>query len=69
MNPEPAKKRIAKLDRITVRVPDAVKMLGLGRSKIYQFIGSGEIKVIKIGRATLIEVASLREFIENRRTA
>lgn len=52
---------------ITVRIPRAVEMLGIGRSKLYQFIQSGEIETIKVGRATLIPVDSLHEFVSRRR--
>lgn len=52
---------------IAVRISKAVAMVGIGRSKLYQFIQSGEIEVIKVGRSTLIPVDSLRQFIERRR--
>ncbi|EQB04010.1 helix-turn-helix domain-containing protein [Sphingobium baderi] len=51
---------------ITVRIPQAVAMLGMSRSKLYQFIQSGEIEIVKIGRATLIPVESLTRFIAAR---
>lgn len=54
---------------IAVRVPQAVAMLGIGRSKLYQHIASGEIEIIKDGRATLIPVDSLRAFLARRRSA
>lgn len=49
---------------ITVRIPDAAKMLGLSRSRIYELITSGDIEVIKLGRATLVPVAGLEALIE-----
>ena len=57
------------LTPITVRIPKAVAMLGIGRSKLYQFIQSGEIEIIKVGRTTLIPVESLRRFVNRRRGA
>ena len=54
-------------DRITVRIPDAIRMTGLGRSKIYELIASGDIETVKAGRCTLIPVNSLRQLIENAR--
>jgi len=53
---------------ITVRVPHAVAMLGLSRSKLYEFIKSGDIEVVKVGRSTLIPVDSLSNFIAARRS-
>lgn len=52
---------------IAVRVPQAVAMLGISRSKLYEFIQSGEIEIIKIGRTTILPVESLRRFLEKYR--
>lgn len=60
-NETPAEHRF---EPIAVRVSDAVKMIGLGRSKIYELIASGDIEIVKVGAATLIPVASLRKLIE-----
>lgn len=51
---------------ITVRIPQAVAMLGMSRSELYQLIQSGEIEIVKIGRATLIPVECLTRFIAAR---
>lgn len=48
-------------DPITVRTPEAVGDLGIGRSGLYQFIESGKVKMIKVRRATLVVVESLYE--------
>ena len=55
------------LPPITVRIADATKILGVGRSKVYELIGAGEIETVKLGTATLIIVASLHALIERRR--
>lgn len=55
------------IQRITVRVPEALTMIGLGRSKLYELIGDGDIEIIKVGKATLIVVESLHSFVEKRR--
>ena len=60
---------IGRTTPITVRVPKAAEMLGIGRSKLYQFIQSGEIETIKAGRAALIPVESLHAFVARRREA
>lgn len=51
---------------ITVRIPIAVKMTGIGRSKLYELIGAGEIETIKVGSSRLVIVKSLRAFIERK---
>lgn len=52
---------------LAVRVPQAVAMLGISRSKLYEFIQSGEIEIVKIGRATLLPVDGLGRFLEKHR--
>lgn len=52
---------------ITVRVPAALRMLGLGRSKFYELLKQGEIETIKVGRTTLVLVSSLKGFVQARR--
>lgn len=41
-------------------------MTGLSKSKIYQLIGSGDIEAAKVGRATVVIVASLKAFLRAR---
>lgn len=53
---------------ITVRVSVAVQMLGLSRSKFYMLLSDGEFEIIKVGRCTLVEVASLQRFVDRQRT-
>lgn len=43
---------------MTVRIKDACKMTGIGRSKLYLLIAEGRIDTVKIGSMTLIPVAS-----------
>ncbi|RZF63701.1 DNA-binding protein [Sphingomonas populi] len=53
--------------RLTVRIPTAMAMLGLGRSKIYDLMDSREIETVKAGKARLIVVQSLHDFIARHR--
>jgi excisionase family DNA binding protein len=48
-----------------LRLPDACRYLGLGRSKVYELIGQGEIAVVKVGGRTLVPMASLEKFIRS----
>lgn len=54
-------------DPITVRVRDACRITGIGRSKLYELIAAGEIEIVKVGTITLIPTESLRRFIDARR--
>jgi excisionase family DNA binding protein len=51
---------------ITVRIREACRITGIGRSKLYELIGAGEIDTIKVGAITLISVASLHRFLASR---
>ena len=55
------------LERLSVRIPMAIQMTGIGRSKLYELIASGDIETAKVGASTLIIVASLKRLIEARR--
>jgi len=55
------------IEPISVRIPGAVSMTGLSRSRIYELIKSGDIEFVKVGSSTLILVESLRAFIQRRR--
>ena len=49
---------------LTVRVREACRLTGIGRSKLYELIAAGEVEVIKVGAITLIPVASLTRFLQ-----
>jgi excisionase family DNA binding protein len=48
---------------LTVRIREACRITGIGRSKLYELIAEGEIEVIKVGAMTLVPVEGLRAFI------
>ncbi len=50
-------------ERISCTIPEACSATGLGRNKIYQEIAAGRVQTAKIGRRTLIVVASLVSLI------
>jgi hypothetical protein len=54
------------IESIRVRSPAAIAMTGFSRSRINELIGTGELRIAKEGRTTLIIVASLREAIDRR---
>ncbi len=55
------------LEPISVKIPEAVRMTGLSRSRIYELMRSGDIEYAKVGSSTLILVDSLRSFVNGRR--
>jgi predicted DNA-binding transcriptional regulator AlpA len=51
---------------ISVKIPEAVRLSGLSRSRIYELMKTGDIQFAKVGRSTLILLESLRHFIQSR---
>ena len=54
-------------DPICVRVNDAARMIGVGRTKLYQLIAAGEVETVKLGKSTRITIASLHDLISRQR--
>lgn len=52
---------------ISVRIPDAARLTGLSRSRIYELMKRGEIEFVKVGGSTLIPYDGLRAFIAGQR--
>jgi excisionase family DNA binding protein len=48
---------------LAVRVREATRMIGLGRTKLYELIKAGDLETVKIGRATLITMRSLSDLV------
>ena len=49
---------------LSVRVDEASRMIGIGMTKLYELIKAGDLETVKIGRATLVTMGSLRRLIE-----
>lgn len=54
---------------LSVRISVAAAMLGIGRTKLYELIGAGEIELIKVGKVSLIPMRALEDFVERQTTA
>lgn len=57
----------ANLSPITLRIADACRITGIGRSKFYELIKAGEIEVIKVGAITLVPMAGIQRLLERAR--
>jgi excisionase family DNA binding protein len=52
-------------ERLSVRIPVAVELTGISRTKLYELIKTGQLRIVKVGAATLIPMESLRQFIDS----
>ncbi len=59
----------ANLLPVTLRVADACRITGIGRSKFYELIKTGEIEVIKVGAITLVPMTSIQALLDRGRPA
>lgn len=50
---------------ITLTIEDAMQRHGLSRSRLYVLLGEGKVAAIKVGRRTLVKVASLDAYMAN----
>jgi len=55
------------VEPICVKVNEAAHMIGVGRTKLYELIASGEIEAIKLGKSTRITTASLHGLVMRQR--
>ena len=53
------------IEKLTVTIPEACAMTGLGRSTIYRLFDDGKLKRRKVGKRSLILMSDLREYIES----
>lgn len=54
-----------KMDQLlALRINDAARALGVGRTHLYRLINEGKIDTICLGRRRLVKAASLRKLIE-----
>jgi excisionase family DNA binding protein len=51
------------MDKLLLKIEDAADALSLGRSKTYELIQRGELRTVKIGRATRVPAEAIREFV------
>ena len=52
--------------RLLLRIPEVAETLGIGRTKIYEMIATGELPTARFGRAVRISVTTLQKWVENR---
>ena len=52
---------------ICVKINDAARMIGVGRTKLYELIASGDVEAIKLGKSTRIITASLHRLVMRQR--
>ena len=52
--------------RLLLRIPEVAETLGIGRTKIYEMIATGELPTVRVGRAVRISISTLQKWEEER---
>lgn len=52
------------MDPVAYSVSDVLKVVGISRTKFYELVGTGDIKVRKIGNRTIILARDLNAWLE-----
>ena len=56
-------------NKLSVTIPEAVSMTGIGRSKLYILARDGKITFRKIGKRTIVLVSDLERLVNSLPTA
>lgn len=48
---------------VLYRVADATRLLGLGRTAVYELIRSGRLRTVTEGRARLVPASAIAEYV------
>jgi excisionase family DNA binding protein len=54
-------------DKLLLRIEEAAKRLGIGRSLMYRLVLSGQVQSVPLGRLRRIPAEALREYVERLR--
>ena len=58
-----AEVNVIELTPLAVRPEKAMELLSIGRDAFYGLVRAGRIRTVKVDRATLVPVSSIREFL------
>ncbi len=51
------------MEPLAISINDTAKALGLGRTSIYALIAEGRLEALKLGRRTLVKMASVKRLV------
>lgn len=57
------------MDKVLLTTTEAAAALGLGRTKLYDYLGTEALPSVRIGRAVRVHVDDVRRFAEEQRHA
>jgi excisionase family DNA binding protein len=54
---------------ICVKISDAARMIGVGRTKLYELIAAKQVEVVKLGKSTRVTTESLHALVTRLRAS
>ncbi|MEU3642901.1 helix-turn-helix domain-containing protein [Lentzea sp. NPDC034063] len=54
---------VIELTKFLYKIPEAMLLLSLSRSVIYEQIRAGRLRFVKQGRATLVPASAIRDYV------
>ncbi len=64
MNPKVDSVHPAKQKLVAYRVAEFMQAFGVGRTKVYNLVNSGQLQILKSGRVTLIPMSSVETWMK-----
>lgn len=53
------------MEPFNVTIPEAARIIGCGRTTLYELISDNRLEAVKLGSRTLIRVASIKAFSDS----
>lgn len=54
-----------KMEPLAISAPEAARLLGVSKPKVYELMGRADFPSFKLGGRTLVSVDGLREWVRN----
>lgn len=52
------------MEPLLLSIPEAAQLLGIGRSKTYELVATGELATVRIGRSVRVPRTAVEEFVD-----
>lgn len=52
---------------LLLRVHEAARLLGIGRTKAYELIAAGQLEVVRVGRCARVPAAAVTDYVDGLR--
>ena len=63
---KPKNKRTENIPQIGVSIPQAAKLLNVGKPLMSNLVKTGKIRAVKLGKRVVVSVQSLHEFVDGK---